>query len=116
MPTVATQISRNSELRYTGGRTWTVGGTRTQTATGSDIQIILNEESRMLSSMSRLVSVPSRIEAEFDRLAAEWKADTFFQSSTTAKMMHSAYQEIIGLGWEVVPLLLRRLQQAPDLW
>ena len=29
---------------------------------------------------------------------------------------HPAYQEIIGMGWPVVPLLLAELQRRPDHW
>ena len=30
--------------------------------------------------------------------------------------MHPAYQEIIGMGWEVVSTLLRELESEPDHW
>lgn len=52
----------------------------------------------------------------FQSLAAQWRAETAVLSSITEKSMHPAYQRIIGLGPEVVPLLLRELRRAPDHW
>ncbi len=38
-------------------------------------------------------------------------------SSTTGRAMHPAYQQIIGMGKEAIPLLLRGLdQQEPEHW
>ncbi|MCP4251408.1 MAG: hypothetical protein GY778_30600 [bacterium] len=53
---------------------------------------------------------------QIDRLAAEWKAATMFVSSTTQMCTHPAYQRIIGMGPEAIPLLLERLDQKPDHW
>jgi hypothetical protein len=54
----------------------------------------------------------------FRHLAAWWKHDTEFQSSPTRTAMHPAYQRIIGMGREVLPLILRDLEatQAPWFW
>jgi hypothetical protein len=38
------------------------------------------------------------------------------ESSMTNIVMHRAYQRIIGLGKEVVPLLLTELEREPDYW
>jgi len=56
---------------------------------------------------------PSAVEAKFARLAAEWKADNRVVSSGTRRILHPAYQRIIGLGPEVIPLLLMDL---PNDW
>jgi hypothetical protein len=37
-------------------------------------------------------------------------------SSITAKAMHPAYQQIIGMGPAAIPLILRDLQRRPDHW
>ena len=55
-------------------------------------------------------------EARFARLAATWKAERGPTSSTTRMAMHPAYQQIIGMGREVVPLILRELEREPDHW
>jgi hypothetical protein len=58
------------------------------------------------------------IEGRFRHLAAWWKHDTQFQSSPTRIAMHPAYQRIIGIGSDVLPLILRDLEttQAPWFW
>src|SRR5712692_2647132 len=56
------------------------------------------------------------IEERFNRLAAIWKSETRFLSSTTKVAEHPAYQEIITMGEEVVPFILRDLESKPDLW
>jgi hypothetical protein len=56
------------------------------------------------------------IEARFRRLADIWERATGHLSSMKAASEHPAYQEIIGLGPEVVPLLLRDLQDKERHW
>jgi hypothetical protein len=52
----------------------------------------------------------------FERLAAEWEAATQFMSSTTQMSMHPAYQQIIGIGPDAIPLILGRMQAKPGHW
>ena len=52
----------------------------------------------------------------FKRLAAIWKSETRFLSSTPKMAEHPAYQEIISMGDEVVPFILRELESKPDHW
>src|SRR5947209_7323062 len=56
------------------------------------------------------------IEARFHRLADAWEQATGHLSSMKAASDHSAYQEIISLGPEVVPLLLRDLEKNERHW
>ena len=55
-------------------------------------------------------------EERFRRLAAAWQKAVAHQSSTTLRNNHPAYREIIGLGEEVVPLLLRDLEENHTHW
>lgn len=55
-------------------------------------------------------------EARFRALAKQWKKDTETDSSILRMIRHPAYQEIIGMGEPVVPLLLAELQREPDFW
>ena len=57
-----------------------------------------------------------KIKDLFYDLAGEWKAATAFMSSATDIAMHPAYQKIIGMGREAVPLILQELQQNTDHW
>jgi len=52
----------------------------------------------------------------FEGLRSEWKSATSMLSSTHEISMHSAYQKIVGLGRQAIPLLLRELQAEPDQW
>lgn len=56
------------------------------------------------------------LERTFSALAEQWRADTVFLSSVEKMAMHPAYQRIIGLGPQALPLLLRELQGRPDHW
>jgi hypothetical protein len=56
------------------------------------------------------------LERRFRELADEWQAAVVPLSSTTARVQHPAYREIIALGPAVVPLLLRELERRPDHW
>jgi hypothetical protein len=56
------------------------------------------------------------VETRFRRLAAAWERATAHLSSMKAASEHPAYQEIIQLGPEVVPLLLRDLDETERHW
>jgi hypothetical protein len=56
------------------------------------------------------------VEARFRRLAAAWEQAAGHISSMTAASNHPAYQEIIGLGPDVVPYLLRDLEKNETHW
>ena len=56
------------------------------------------------------------VEERLRRLEATWMEEVGHHSSTTKLINHPAFQEIIGMGEAVVPLLLRDLEQKPRLW
>jgi hypothetical protein len=58
----------------------------------------------------------STVERQFNELAARWKEDTEFISSTTEIALQPSYQRIIGLGPAAIPLILRELAQQPRQW
>ncbi len=72
--------------------------------------------------MSRLSGSDPRGELEagvserFHRLAGEWKARSRFLSNTAQMAMLRPYQQIIGMGPAVVPLILEELRREPDHW
>jgi hypothetical protein len=61
---------------------------------------------------ARQASVKSR----FNELVKAWKDGRGHTSSLARLISHPAYQEIIRLGRDAVPLLLAELQTAPDHW
>lgn len=56
------------------------------------------------------------LEERFHRLAAEWREQRGPLSLSQEICMMRPYQEIIGMGPAVVPLLLRELRRRPDQW
>src|SRR5262245_22566591 len=55
-------------------------------------------------------------EQRFQDLALSWKRDRGPFSPSTRLTEHPAYQQIISMGPEIVPLLLRELERQPDHW
>ena len=58
----------------------------------------------------------SFLESRFNALAQRWRSETGGISLTDRRVMHPAYQQIIGLGPQVIPIILRELQVRPDYW
>jgi hypothetical protein len=56
------------------------------------------------------------VEQRFRRLEAAWEADTLVLSDAHRITEHPAFQEIIRMGEEVIPLMLQDLEQRPRLW
>lgn len=56
------------------------------------------------------------IEQRFRRLESLWTAETGYLSDPTEIANHPAFQEIIGMGDGVVPLMMRDLEERPRLW
>lgn len=56
------------------------------------------------------------IDAVFSALADAWETDTKFVSSIPKIVMHPAHQKIIGMGREVLPLILRRMRDRGGYW
>ncbi len=57
-----------------------------------------------------------KLRAQFQRLVAQWRNECQLLSSTTAKAMHPAYQQIIGLGPEALPLIFKELSERQGHW
>jgi hypothetical protein len=56
------------------------------------------------------------IEEKFQRLASVWRAETAYASSSSDLVAHPAFQEIVGMGQAVIPLLLRELENRTGHW
>ena len=52
----------------------------------------------------------------FRDLVRQWKEATAFTSSGTEMALDPAYQQIIGMGKEAIPLILEELQREEDHW
>lgn len=62
------------------------------------------------------VDQPLDVERRFRQLVTRWRRDTEHWSVIGRMVKHPAYQEIIGMGKPIIPLLLAELQRAPDHW
>ena len=71
-------------------------------------------ENVLNNSQAQAASTKNR--RKFDRLAAEWKEETAHLSSTSAIAEHRAYQQIIGMGEEAIPLILQDLKETRAQW
>ena len=56
------------------------------------------------------------IERKFKILAEKWQRETAVLSIISQKVLHPAYQQIIGMGSDALPLLLRELERSPNHW
>ena len=52
----------------------------------------------------------------FNQLSSEVIEDCMMVSSPTNIALHPSYQKIIGMGEEVLPLLLKKLDETPIFW
>ncbi len=69
--------------------------------------------------MTALEEKAMRLAAEkrFSTLATTWKRETEHVSNVTKRILHPAYQKIIGMGEPAIPLILRDLlKNGPDDW
>jgi hypothetical protein len=51
----------------------------------------------------------------FQGLATQWTSTTRYRSNTQAPRNHPVYQELVGLGEPVVPLILAELEREPNV-
>jgi hypothetical protein len=56
------------------------------------------------------------VDEQFRALDRQWREETQFFSDPARITRHPAFQAVIALGEEVVPILLRELDRAPTLW
>jgi len=85
-------------------------------------RILLDEPVELERDAKLLITVLSNgkggeeFEKRFTELADKWQKAHAFTSSDTDMVLDPSYQEIIGMGYPVVPLILRELQKEPDNW
>ncbi|HEX3356591.1 MAG TPA: hypothetical protein VHS31_06375 [Tepidisphaeraceae bacterium] len=53
---------------------------------------------------------------KFDTLADRWEQATVYISSPTQAAQHTAYQQIIEMGEDAIPLILRRMRDRGGHW
>ena len=66
--------------------------------------------------LNKNAEIPPGIVDKFYALASDWEKDVAGLSSTAQMSQHPAYQEIISMGTQIVPLLLSELKRNPLYW
>ena len=56
------------------------------------------------------------LQEEFEVLKTAWKSKTRYMSNSAQMAMVRPYQEIIGMGPRVLPLILKELERETDHW
>ncbi len=82
-------------------------------------QLSLSEESAIsfgIASLHARTNQKTELETTFHSLVEQWKSETRGISSTEQLSLHPAYQQIIGMGPNVIPLLLRELENNSGRW
>lgn len=74
------------------------------------------ELKRFFEEKRRAEEAKQALKEEFRRLADEWLEDTMFISSPSDKFLHRAYLEIIGMGKDAIPFLLREVRDLSGHW
>ena len=72
-----------------------------------------NSINHFMTPISRQWADPA---TRFFRLKQEWEEVTAMLSSIAEIAMHSAYQQIIGMGSIAIPFIIRELENRPAHW
>lgn len=112
MSTVALAIEPTSLVRQLDAERYSSGA-------GSDQELIGNRARQMHETLVDSLALTYRdavLSATFRDLAEQWRTATRFESSLSEITRHPAYQAVIAIGDEVVPLLLAELRRRPEPW
>jgi hypothetical protein len=75
---------------------------------------------RLLDAAQHLAQPATRqaetLGARFADLARRWREETSFLSSSAARAVHPAYQQIIGMGPAALPLILCEMEDRGGHW
>lgn len=60
--------------------------------------------------------VSEELKQEFNKLTAKWRGETAYISLASEQANNFAYQQIIGMGKEVLPLIFAELKETTSDW
>lgn len=86
--------------------------------TNTDSNYFIRYNETFGASLSGYLSLDSESEMsrKFRRLVRKWENDTAYVSSIHQIILHPSYQEIIGMGQSVIPLIFNELENRTGLW
>jgi hypothetical protein len=80
------------------------------------IRYLHGASEKHVALLERLKPYSDADELKFKRLAEEWTRATSIHSSLSKKVLHPAYQRIIGMGPAAIPLILKEMRRRPGHW
>ena len=83
---------------------------------GPSAEVVRNAEVQILCEYQAVTSFKLPFYLEFELLARQWEAETFFESSPYRMASNPAYKRIIGMGWKAVPFILARMASKSGFW
>lgn len=95
-------------------RVWTSYRTSTRTLVDRRLSQYFHAVKREVGNIA--VPRSGTVEYRFHQLVCRWRAETKTYSSTTDKVLHSAYQDIMGMGPAALPLILREMEEHGGHW
>lgn len=98
----------------------TVAGTdsRSSTTTSQAPLLVYASQGGTPYLMSRrdLLAPTAEDRQRFQRLADQWRQETFFSSSITTNLFHPSYLKIMAMGEKALSLILQELEQRGGQW
>ena len=88
----------------------------------ASLEGLQNDNARLMQKIEELRTFlgvrdsEAGLEERFARLVAQWKSTRGHSSKLQEMALNPSYQQIIGLGEPVVPLLLEEMRERPDQW
>ena len=80
------------------------------------IGIIKNIKKSINYYLNPITRQSENSELKFLSLKIKWKSETVMLSSVNDIVLHPAYQQIIGMGKEAIPLILSEMKETPGHW
>jgi len=68
------------------------------------------------STVSKAVAEKREAESQFQQLTKQWKRETSILGNLSQIVMHPAYQRIMAMGPDVIPLILKEMSREPGHW
>jgi hypothetical protein len=77
--------------------------------------VLVEQGIRPMTALERTKQITA--EQRFNKLAKTWKSETELVSKVTKRILHPAYQKVIGMGEAAIPFILKDLaENGPDDW
>lgn len=80
----------------------------------NDIRVRLTAEDFVIEQTpAQYLYSHEELKRKFNAHVQDWRHATGFLSAVSKKFMHPSYQKIIGMGPQVIPLILKEMEQNP---